>query len=77
MFNEDFAQNALEIATLTEARLNNLTFGFLQAILTHYAPTGTPTDQLTVWTLQVVRDTTRLDPDVNLASDEEGLDNGG
>lgn len=62
MVNEDFAQNALEIAILTESKLNALTFGFLQAILAHYAPTGTPSDQLTLWTLQVVRDTQRLDP---------------
>ena len=62
MFNEDFAQNALEIAALTEARLNSLTFGVLQAILAYYAPTGTPSDQLTVWTLEVIRDTQRLDP---------------
>ena len=69
MFSEDFAQNALEIAALTESRLNNLTFGVLQAILSHYAPAGTPSELITVWTLQVVRDTTRLDP-----SPDEGQD---
>ena len=65
MFNEDFAQSALEIAALTESRLNALTFAALQVILTHYAPTGTPTDQITVWALEVVRDTQRLDSDVD------------
>ena len=65
MFNEDFAQNALEIAALTESRLNALTFGVLQVILAHYAPTGTPADLIATKALEVVRDTQRLDSDID------------